>query len=211
MFLASYDFDKSICMCLYVRVPCQPYFAVFGLIRLFWIPSVVVYYFVLLFIIRYSCSSMFVYSRLICIQFVRYRYISKPCLLKNHWIKEGDSVNVTEEEAQASISEHISFAIRHLTELICNHSYVISNITMMVSLELYLIISLCTNLTKFLSFFQFRCGVLSIIVGLPLYSWWSQIWCGLYQINGKICIASVHSWSSIPNFCWSHNIYIVWI
>lgn len=48
-------------------------------------------------------------------------------------INEGNSANKTEEEAQATIGEHISFAIRHLTDLICNHSYVISNIMMMVS------------------------------------------------------------------------------
>ncbi|XP_055299198.1 piezo-type mechanosensitive ion channel component isoform X29 [Sitodiplosis mosellana] len=39
---------------------------------------------------------------------------------------------IGEEEAQPTISEHISFAIGHLTTVICKHSYIISNIMMMV-------------------------------------------------------------------------------
>lgn len=38
-----------------------------------------------------------------------------------------------EEEIQPTIGEHISFAVGHLTDLICQHSYVFSNIMMMVS------------------------------------------------------------------------------
>lgn len=56
----------------------------------------------------------------------------------NHWLKQESNANddgivSAEEETQATISEHITFAIGHLASLICKHSYVISNITMMVS------------------------------------------------------------------------------
>lgn len=44
-----------------------------------------------------------------------------------------DGIVSVEEEYQPTIGEHISFAIGHLTDLICKHSYVFSNITMMVS------------------------------------------------------------------------------
>lgn len=46
---------------------------------------------------------------------------------------KGDGIVSAEEEVQPTISEHISFAIGHLTTTICKHSYVISNIVMMVS------------------------------------------------------------------------------
>lgn len=48
---------------------------------------------------------------------------------------KGDGIVPTEEDNQPTISEHISFAIGHLTDLVCKHSYVISNIMMMVSQE----------------------------------------------------------------------------
>ncbi|XP_031619369.1 piezo-type mechanosensitive ion channel component isoform X2 [Contarinia nasturtii] len=40
--------------------------------------------------------------------------------------------SIGEEETQATIGEHITFAIGHLSTVICKHSYVISNIMMMV-------------------------------------------------------------------------------
>lgn len=46
---------------------------------------------------------------------------------------KGDGIVSAEEEVQPTISEHISFAVGHLTDLICKHSYVFSNVTMMVS------------------------------------------------------------------------------
>lgn len=45
---------------------------------------------------------------------------------------KGDGIVSAEEEGQPSISEHIVFAIGHLIDLICKHSYVFSNVTMMV-------------------------------------------------------------------------------
>lgn len=53
------------------------------------------------------------------------------CDNKNKETK-GDGIVSTEEEAQPTIGEHIAFAIGHLADLICKHSYIISNITMMV-------------------------------------------------------------------------------
>lgn len=46
---------------------------------------------------------------------------------------KGDGIVSTEEEIQPTIGEHIAFAIGNITDLVCKHSYVISNITMMVS------------------------------------------------------------------------------
>ncbi|XP_031619375.1 piezo-type mechanosensitive ion channel component isoform X7 [Contarinia nasturtii] len=43
-----------------------------------------------------------------------------------------DGIVSAEEETQATIGEHITFAIGHLSTVICKHSYVISNIMMMV-------------------------------------------------------------------------------
>lgn len=46
---------------------------------------------------------------------------------------KGDAIVSAEEEGQATIGEHISFAVGHLSAMICKHSYVFSNVTMMVS------------------------------------------------------------------------------
>lgn len=46
---------------------------------------------------------------------------------------KGDGIVSTEEDVQPTIAEHIAFAIGNITDLVCKHSYVISNITMMVS------------------------------------------------------------------------------
>lgn len=53
--------------------------------------------------------------------------------MKNKLNTKGDGSVSVEEEVQPTISEHISFAIGHLNALICQHSYIFSNITMMVS------------------------------------------------------------------------------
>lgn len=49
---------------------------------------------------------------------------------------KGDGIVSTEEDVQPTIAEHIAFAIGNITDLVCKHSYVISNITMMVSHDL---------------------------------------------------------------------------
>lgn len=49
------------------------------------------------------------------------------------WIIKGADIVSVEEEVQPTIGEHISFAAGHLASMICKHSYVISNIMMMVS------------------------------------------------------------------------------
>lgn len=41
----------------------------------------------------------------------------------------------TEEEIQPTIAEHIQFATGQVADMICKHSYILSNITMMVSIE----------------------------------------------------------------------------
>lgn len=53
--------------------------------------------------------------------------------LKKKMNTKGDAIVSVEEEGQPTISEHISFAVGHLSALICKHSYVFSNVTMMVS------------------------------------------------------------------------------
>lgn len=61
------------------------------------------------------------------------KYITIHSYLKEQTNNKDDAIVSAEEEAQPTISEHISFAIGHLTTVICKHSYIISNIMMMVS------------------------------------------------------------------------------
>lgn len=42
---------------------------------------------------------------------------------------------VSAEETQPTFGEHISFAVGQLSTFICMHSYIISNIVMMVSMQ----------------------------------------------------------------------------
>lgn len=48
-------------------------------------------------------------------------------------LSKAEGLHSTEEEIQPTIGEHIAFAIGQLADLICKHSYILSNITMMVS------------------------------------------------------------------------------
>lgn len=85
------------------------------------------------------------------------------CVLKTKNLK-GDGIVSTEEEVQPTIGEHIAFAIGNISDVVCKHSYVISNITMMVSSMAANSMGAASDLV-FLFFSIDRRGVLCTTVG----------------------------------------------
>lgn len=81
------------------------------------------------------CLIWFSIDHIIIIHLIKKKIQSKETNSKD------DGIVSVEEETQPTIGEHISFAIGQLTTLICKHSYIISNIVMMVSKEMGLSLS----------------------------------------------------------------------
>lgn len=96
--------------------------------------------------------------------FVCFGLFIKHKTSKMFWFNsKAEGIPSTEEEIQPTIGEHIAFAIGQLADLICKHSYILSNITMMVIFELSINIPHSKNVHIYLVFFRVYSQVWSIV------------------------------------------------